>query len=214
MFNSDTVIRAFSAEHATRIAGMSERTLAYWDRTGFFKPQFATIGEGRVQVRVYSFRDLVSLRALRVLRDRHKVSLQHLRTVLDRLSAYSDAPFAELTLRVQSREVHFDEPDTGRTRGVISGQYVLLPIIDVINDVEAAAARMTRRAETDYGKTEQHRNITRNARVISGTRVPVRAIRRFLEAGHSTSTIMEEYPSITSADIEAVRSEIVTTRAA
>ncbi len=214
MWKSDTVIRAFSAEHATRIAGMSERTLAYWDRTAFFKPQFATIGDGRQQVRVYSFRDLVSLRTLRVLRDRHRISLQHLRTVLDKLTAYSDAPFAELTLRVQGQEVHFDEPDTGRTRGVVSGQYVLLPIIDVINDVHAAANRMTRRAETDYGKTEQHRNISHNLRVISGTRVPVRAIQRFLEAGHTTSTIMEEYPSITSADIEAIRSEIVATRAA
>jgi DNA-binding transcriptional MerR regulator len=214
MWNSDNVIRAFSAEHATKITGMSDRTLAYWDKTGFFKPQFATIGDGRSQVRVYSFRDLISLRTLRVLRDRHKVSLQHLRTVLDKLSAYSDAPFAELTLRVQAKEVHFDEPETGRTRGVVSGQYVLLPIIDVINDVNAAADQITRRAEGDFGKTEQHRNINHNVRVISGTRVPVRAIRRFIEAGYSNGRIEEEYPSITDADIEAIRAEIAPVRAA
>lgn len=214
MWKSDNVIRTFSSEHATRIAGMSDRTLAYWDRTGFFKPQFATIGQGRSHVRVYSFRDLVSLRTLRVLRDRHKVSLQHLRSVLDKLSEYSDAPFAELTLRVQEREVHFDEPGTGRTRGVLSGQFVLLPIIDVINDVDAAADRLTKRAESDFGKTEQHRNVNHNVRVISGTRVPVRAIRRYLEAGYSPGQIVEEYPSITSADIEAVRAEIAAACAA
>lgn len=211
---SDNVIRAFSGEHATKIVGMSDRTLAYWDRTGFFKPQFATIGDGRSQVRVYSFRDLVSLRTLRVLRDRHKVSLQHLRSVLDKLSAFSDAPFANLTLRVQDREVHFDEPGTGRTRGVVSGQYVLLPIIDVINDVDQAADRITRRAETDFGKTEQRRNVNHNARVIAGTRVPVRAIQRFVEAGYPDDRIVEEYPSLTRADIAAVRAETVAARAA
>ena len=66
-----------------------------WDATGFFHTQFAPIGEGRSTIRVYSFRDLVSLRTLRVLRGDHKVSLQHLRKVADKLSKYSDAPFAE-----------------------------------------------------------------------------------------------------------------------
>ena len=214
MSKADNVVHAFSAEHATKIAGMTERTLIYWDRTGFFKPQYATIGEGRSLVRVYSFRDLVSLRTLRVLRERHKVSLQHLRVVLDKLSTYSDAPFAELKLKVHKREVHFDEPDTGRTRAVVSGQYELLPIIDVIEDVRRAAASLTKRTSDDFGKVERHRNISHNVTVVAGTRIPVRAIERFVVSGFSTPEILKEYPSITEADIEAVRSEIGSQRAA
>ena len=207
MSKPENVIRAFSAEHVTKITGMAERTLAYWDRTGFFKPQFASIGEGRALVRVYSFRDLVSLRTLRLLRDRYKVSLQHLRVVLERLSTYSDMPFAELTLRVLGRQVYFDEPETGKTRSVLSGQYELLPMISVIKDVERAAQDLTRRKPSDFGKTEQHRNVSHNAKVIAGTRVPVKTIARFIAAGYSTAQILEEYPSLTVEDVEAVRSD-------
>ena len=209
MTKSEQVISVFGVDDVTKITGLSERQLAYWDRTGFFKPQYASVGAGKSPVRIYFFRDLVSLRTLRVLKEEHRVSLQHLRTVLKDLSAYSDAPFAELKLKVYNREVHVTEPGTDRTRGVVSGQYVLLPLINVIQDVRRAAANLGVRSAEDYGKTEQRRNVSHNARVIAGTRIPVRAIRRFIAAGYSAKQIMFEYPSLTAEDIEAVAAENV-----
>ena len=203
MSKTDSVISAYSAEHVTKITGLTERQLAYWDLTEFFTPQFAPIGEGRSIVRIYSFRDLVSLRTLRVLRDEHKVSLQHLRKVAQKLSEYSDAPFAELKLRVGNREVYFDEPETGKTRAVLTGQYVLLPIIDIIRDVRRSTDALSKRNESDFGRIEQHRQVSRNARVIAGTRIPVRAIIHFIEDGFSIEGILEQYPSLTKEDIEA-----------
>lgn len=214
MTKTEQVISVFSAEDVTKITGLSERQLAYWDRTGFFKPQYTSVGQGRSLVRIYSFRDLVSLRTLRVLKEEHRVSLQHLRTVLKTLSAYSDAPFAVLKLKVYNREVHVTEPGTDRTRGVISGQYVLLPLIDVIQDVRRAAANLSNRSSSDYGKTEQHRNVSHNARVVAGTRIPVRAVKRFIAAGYSPKQIIVEYPNLTAEDIEAIAAEDAVAQAA
>ena len=209
MSKSETVISAFDADHNIRITGLSMRQLTHWESTDFFKPQYA-VGDGASIIRVYTFRDAVSLRTINALRMTHHVSLQHLRDVARRLTEYSDAPFAELKLRVINREVHFDDPDTGRTRGVISGQYVLLPIIDVMHDVTRSIAALHRRDESQHGKTEQHRNVSHNARVFAGTRVPVRAIRHFLEDGFSIDQILKEYPSLSKTDIEAIAAGIQT----
>ena len=203
MSKPDTVISTFDSGHITKITGLTKRQLDYWDATDFFKPQYAERNAENI-VRVYSFRDAVSLRTLHVLRSVHKVSLPHLRTVARSLSEYSDAPFADLKLRVIDKKVHFDEPVTGRTRDVLSGQYVLLPIIDVMRDVRRSIAELGKRDASQFGKLEQRRNVSHNARVIAGTRVPVRAIQHYLQDGFSIDAILTEYPLLTSEDVEAV----------
>jgi len=58
------LILAFSADDVCRVTGLSQRQLAYWDKTGFFAPEFASPKE-RPFARVYSFRDVVGLRSTR-----------------------------------------------------------------------------------------------------------------------------------------------------
>jgi DNA-binding transcriptional MerR regulator len=205
MSKFDGVISAFDADHITRITGLTKRQLSYWDATGFFTPQY-----DQSLIRVFSFRDAVSLRTIHILKTKHQISIQKLRTIAQRLTEYSDAPFAELKLRVLNKQVHFDEPDTGRTRNVMSGQYVLLPIIDVVEDVKKSVARLDERDASQLGRIEQKKSVSHNARVFAGTRVPVRAVRHFLEDGFSVGEILKEYPSLTKADIEAVAAEIQT----
>jgi DNA-binding transcriptional MerR regulator len=205
MSNTDTVISAFDADHIIRITGLTRRQLSYWDDTGLFKPQYT-----EALIRVYSFRDAVSLRTIYILKTKHRVSIQRLRNIAKELAEYSDAPFAELKLRVINRQVHVVEPNTGRTRDVMSGQYVLLPIIDVVEDVKKSVAKLGERDATQFGKIERSRNVSHNARVFAGTRVPVRAVKHFLEDGFSIDQILKEYPSLTRADIEVVAAEIQT----
>jgi uncharacterized protein (DUF433 family) len=204
MSDFSSTIGFFTAEHVAKITGLSERQLVYWDDTLFFHPHYSSFGEGRSAIRVYSFRDVVSLRTLQVLKTKHKISLQRLRTVAEKLLKYSPAPFAELKLVVCKGEVSFREPETGGVRGVISGQYVLLPIIDVINEVKRSAADLATRTPAEYGKIERHAGVARRAPVIAGTRIPVRTVARFLEAGYSPEAILEQYPSLTLEDIAAV----------
>jgi len=202
--SANTVISAFSAEHVTQITGLTPRQLAYWDAVGFFRPTLSEAEENRRPIRVYSFTDVVGLRVLSVLRSEYKISLQHLRWVAEKLAALTPTPWASLKLAVCKDEVLFSEPDTGRLRGVISGQYVLVPIIEQIEHVKRAAAELSHRRPEQIGSTEKHRNVAHNKEVVAGTRVPVRAIERFLAAGYSVPAILAEYPSVQKEDIEAI----------
>jgi uncharacterized protein (DUF433 family) len=45
--------------------------------------------------------------------------------------------------------------------------------------------------------------VAHNAPVLAGTRIPVRAIKRFNEAGYSVAQILSEYPTLTESDVVA-----------
>jgi uncharacterized protein (DUF433 family) len=106
---------------------------------------------------------------------------------------------------VLKKKVQFKEPETGLTRGVLDGQYALMPIASVMEDVRKAAEALRQREPSQIGKIEKHRYVLHQAPVISGTRIRVATILRFIEAGYSTDAILKEYPSLTEADIEAAK---------
>src|SRR5688572_19368755 len=117
------VVEAFSADHVVKLTGLSKAQLRYWDNTGFFRPRYAA--EKRLPYnRMYSFRDVVGLRTISMLRKEYQISLQHLRKVAKELSQYKDAPWSELKLYVLGKEVVFEEPETSQLRGVLDKQYV------------------------------------------------------------------------------------------
>lgn len=197
------VISAFTEEQVQRLTGLTAAQLRYWDRIGFFAPQYAADSRRTPYSRIYSFKDVVGLKTLAILRNTYRVSLPHLRKVAEELSRYSKTPWADIRLKVWNRQVQFDEPDTGKTRGVVDGQYMLLPILDVMEDLERDAAALRQRKKEQIGKVERHRFVSRNADVIAGTRIPVAAIQRLAEDGYSTAQIVAEYPHLKTADIKA-----------
>jgi uncharacterized protein (DUF433 family) len=199
------IVSAFSADQVERLTGLSMRQLAYWDKLGFFEPQYATEDRKAPFSRIYSFKDVVGLRTLSILKNTYRCSLPHLKTVAAELAAYSKAPWAEITLYVWKRKVQFEEPETGRVRGVVDGQYALLPIRGVMEDVRKAAELLRHRSPEQVGQVEKHRYVSHQAAVISGTRIRVATIQRFIEAGYSTADILKEYPSLTEADIAAAK---------
>ena len=123
------VVRAFGAEHVQRLTALSAGQLRYWDATGFFEPKWAYENRRSPHSQIYSFKDVVGLRVLSVLRRDHKVSLPHLREVASILSTYSDTPWADTVLYVLNKQVYFNEPETGHIRGVVTNQYVALPLL-------------------------------------------------------------------------------------
>jgi uncharacterized protein (DUF433 family) len=181
------------------------RQLAYWDKLGFFQPQYAAEDRKSPYSRIYSFKDVVGLRTLSVLKNTYQCSLPHLRSVAEQLASYSKTPWADITLYVLKRKVQFTEPETGRVRGVVDGQYALLPISSVMEDVRREAELLRQRQPSQIGTLEKHRYVSHQAMVISGTRIRVATIQHFIEAGYSTADIIKEYPSLTEADIEAAK---------
>lgn len=204
MDRSTNIVGAFSLDQVERLTTLSRRQLAYWDKIGFFRPSHAAENRRSPYSRIYSFQDVVGLRTVAILQGRHGVSLKHLREVAAKLERYSSAPWSDLTLKVWNRKVQIVEPATGNTLGVLDGQYFLLPIGSIVEDVRAEAERMSRRTSDQLGKIERRRFVARNAPVIAGTRVRVDAIRHYLEDGYTTSQILDEYPTLTEADIVAV----------
>jgi DNA-binding transcriptional MerR regulator len=199
--SESNVIRAFSDDHVMRLTDLSKSQLRYWDKTGFFAPSYSK--HHGPHGRVYSFRDVVGLRTIAVLRKHHKVSLQHLRQVAEKLSHLGDAVWAATTLYVLNRKVYFHEPETGKVRGVVSGQYAIIPLVSIMNDISERAERLKGRQSDRIGRVERNRYVAHNAWVIAGTRIPTRAIKSFRDAGYSIEDIQREYPTLTSEDIRA-----------
>ncbi len=202
--SGSVVIAAFTEDHAERLTGVSKRQLRYWDRTGFFRPSFGRENRRDAYSRIYSFKDITSLRVLNVLRNQYNVPLQHLRKVAVDLGHLSDTKWTAITLFVLNRKVVFVEPGTKLYREIVSKQYVIgIPLHVVVTDTERDIHSLRMRDPATVGQFARTRNISHNALVIAGTRIPVAAIKRFAEDGYSIQQIKREYPILTEADIKA-----------
>ena len=200
----DKVVSAFSEENTSRLTGITVSQLRYWDRTGFYQPSYAEKNRRVAFSRVYSFKDIVALRVLNVLRNQYSVSLHHLREVSARLSHLSEDRWTGTKLWVLNKKVVWQEPGTEKPQEVVSAQYVVPMSLEVVvADTRRDIALLNSRNESDAGEIQRSRFISHNAPVISGTRIPVAAIKRFAQAGYTASQIRAEYPELTEKDIEA-----------
>lgn len=204
---SRNIVQAFTEEHVSYLTGLTVHQLRYWDRTGFFLPSFASENRREPLSRVYSFKDVVSLRVLGKLKG-HGVSLQHLRQVSEKLAHLADEKWTKTTLYVWKKKVLFvdpDDPTTKLPREVVSGQYAIPSIVLAAeaSDTQRAVEQFRKRSPNTIGRIKRHRTTVQNAPVVAGTRITVAAIKRFNEAGYTAQQIIEQYPDLTEEDIKA-----------
>lgn len=196
------LLSAFAESHVVAITGLSRNQLRAWDREGLVQPDFASEDRRDAYSRVYSFQDLVGLKTIAVLQKQFKISTRKLKTVARSLVARGFSEWYRLKLYVVKGEVHFVNPDGDAVEGVETGQFAMLPIIDVINDVTEKVEELKHRSPDDIGRFQKSRHVLRNAQVVRGTRIPVRSIQSFARAGYSADDILREYPSLSLEDIE------------
>jgi len=203
--DAESVISAFTDEQVGRLTGLTLAQLRYWDRTLFFVPSYADENRRVAYSRIYSFKDVAALRTISVLRNQHNVPLQHLRKVGQELQQLSDDGWIKTTLYVLGKRVIFHDPNTEQLREVASGQYIVPSIMleRVFSDTKRDVANINQRPPDKIGRVERSRNVSHNAWVVAGTRIPTAAIRRFKEAGYSIEQIVREYPDLTPEDVEA-----------
>ena len=196
------VITAYSEDQVSRLTSISVDQLRYWDRTGFFPPEFGYAECRAAFSRVYSYLDLVSLKVIARLRG--KTSLQQLRLVKEKLVEIGPALWRGVELWVQRKKVVYVHPETGEPEEVVSGQRLLkLPLREITDDLDAELRKLTARDEGTVGSIDRNRRVMRNRPVVAGTRIPVEAVRSFHEAGYGVEDIIAEYPSLTPRDVEA-----------
>lgn len=195
------VIHAFTAEQTSKLTGLSARQLRYWAETDFFRPSYVDV-PGKPYGRIYSFRDVVGLRTLALLRNGHKVPLQELRKVGRWLEENHKAPWSELRFYVAGRNVYFRDPQRAIRQGA-NPQQVVMPIEmqAVAAAAETEARQLTQRTPLEIGKVVRHRYTAHNAPVIAGTRIRTEAVWQFRNAGYSDDQILREYPRLTPDDI-------------
>lgn len=192
-------IVAFTPEQACRVSGLSKRQLSYWDKTGLFHPKFAD--DAPRHSRMYSFRDVVGLRTIAMLREH--LPLQELRRVGEWLHARYDEPWAELQFTVVGRKVIF-EGDDGVPRVAGTDQVAIRVMLsEVANDTERASIELLGRRPDQIGAIVRNRTIQHNSWVVDGTRITTSAIYDFFRAGFAPEAIQREYPRLTLADIQA-----------
>ncbi|WP_312472570.1 DUF433 domain-containing protein [Brucella sp.] len=205
MSTETKIVMAFTEEQAEKLTGVSAAQLRSWDRTGFFVPALANKNRSLPLSRLYSFRDLVCLKVLNALRNDENVSLQHLRSVKERLAHLGEDMWAKTTLYVLNKKVIFENPETKNKEEVVTGQGVLkIPLQIVTGDMKRAVDQLKKRdTSTLSGKIERIKGIAGNRPVIAGTRIPVSTIKAFADEGFSAEQIIEEYPTLTLEDIQA-----------
>jgi DNA-binding transcriptional MerR regulator len=198
------VVAAFSEEQVERLTKLSKGQLRYWDQTGFFSPAYVEQDKRLPFSKFYSFRDVVALRTLSMLRLQNNVPLQHLRKVAEKLAHLEEKLWTGTTMYVLNRKVVFHEPGSGKPREVVSGQYVIgIPLSAIVRDTRRDVAKMRKRGDDQVGSVSQIRSVNHNAWVVAGTRIPTAAIRRMNEDGMSVREIMAEYPDLKRKDVVA-----------
>ena len=201
------IVAAFSEEQVERLTGLTKAQLRYWDRTEFFAPKFVDENRRRAFSRLYSFKDIVALRTLGMLRNEHHVPLQHLRKVAQKLNYLADGLWTQTKLYVLNRKVIFHEPQTELPREVVSGQCVIgILLKTIISDTKKEVEKIQPRDPKKIGQVERSKYINHNQWVVGGTRIPTSTIRRFKEAGYTVTQIIAEYPDLKPRDIRAALS--------
>lgn len=199
----------FSTEQALNAVGITRRRLQSWIERGIVSPA-AEGANGRRVVRLFTFRNLVELRAAIWLRQYLSLRLIE-ELVLEVRQRGEDYPLAELTwaivehpgrkravdVVVQRADGSWEMPRGGQV--VLQGTLPLAKFADEVRSRVDAQARQRRRA----GTIERRRGTLGSTPVFAGTRVPVATVQRLLDAGWSESRVLDNYPSLRPADIQA-----------
>lgn len=199
---------AATPDTAARLAGVTVRQLNYWRQIGLVEPAIVRRISARNEVRLYDFTGLVELRIVAALRA--KLSLQHIRQVIDRLRAGYDRPLTELRFAIQGRSLYFQHPDGSWEGGQLPGQIVIAEVI-LLEEVRADVRRTAAERNREPGSVVRRRRVHASKPTFAGTRIPVSAVEAFIADGASDEDIIEAYPQLTGVDIATVRAGRVAT---
>jgi len=203
----DERLLAVTRETAAKIARLSQRQVDYWAKTDLVPASIDSAVSAHRRVRLYGFLDLLALSVAAELK-RRGVSLQHIRQIVRHLKARGyDHPLTQLTYATIDNQVYFQRAD-GTWEGSLRPDQIVLPEVLNLRPIRDRITEAVHRDRTQAGQTERRRGTLGSKPVLAGTRIPVDAVRRYLLAGRSSADVLEAYPDLVEADIEAVRRDL------
>lgn len=191
---------AIPDKDAARLAGISLRRLRYLeDKDALVEP---TVRNPRATL--YGFPQMIELLVVTALRDR-KRSLQQIRKLVKHLRGHGyAAPLRELRFATVGKEIYVQHADGTWEGDLRPDQTVLSEVID-LESLRAVIRRSVQRDSAAHGRVVRHPGVKAGAPIFAGTRIPVTTVQHYLDAGYGTSAILEEYPSLSAADVEEAR---------
>ncbi|MEA2597092.1 MAG: hypothetical protein QOF01_3561 [Thermomicrobiales bacterium] len=203
-------IMAFTIDVAAKLTGLSQWQLRRLDVDGIFQPSLAQENRRRPYSRIYTFADLVSLRAIGTLRKRG-ISRHQIRRAAKLLKALPGATWEGTKFFIVGKHLYLSyEELTVATEPY--GQQAMPEILDLTtirNDMRRRVDRLKERTKGQIGEVVTDRFIQGGEPVFAGTRIRVATIQSLLRAGHSDAEILHEYPRLTAGDIAQARRSLV-----
>lgn len=199
---SDPIL-ALDSDRVSKLTGIPKSTLTYWENKGVFRASYVDPQRRVPFRRIYSFRDVVSLRALAQIRRDARVSFEEILQASKYLSEFYDSPWSQLRFGLVGGKLVFRDPDTGKWAGV-SGQQVLeLNVEGIPEEIKQGLPAALARDTSQHGLIARNRYVLHNKPVIAGTRIPTSSIWNLHESGFSDSRILEEFPQLDMDDVRA-----------
>jgi uncharacterized protein (DUF433 family)/DNA-binding transcriptional MerR regulator len=189
------------AKLVAEIARISDRQVSYWEQKDIARPTvIASPRASARRVRLYDYTEMMSLMIAAELRGRN-VSLQHIRRVVDHLRTRGyDRPLTDVEFATVGAELYFRHPDGTWEGGLRPDQIVFHQVLN-LEPLRMRILDGIRRPDDTVGRIERRRGTHGSKPVISGTRVPVDTVRRYLAAGRSEDQILMAFPTLTKADL-------------
>ncbi len=196
-------VLGLNLEGASRVVGVSKSTLRSWRSAKIYRSSFDDELSDGLGPDLFGFRDLVSLRALADLRRDLALRADDLRRAGRYLGDHRDIPWTDLGFGGLGRHLVLRDPATGRWDTTHIDEIRSIDLSGLIEEVRLGVEAALQRSPEQIGRIERHRGVLRNKPVIAGTRIPVVAIRELADADYSTLAIIDAYPHLHVADVEA-----------
>lgn len=193
---------AISEDWMRRLTGLSGRQLRQWEQEGVYSPEFTDAERRQPASRMYSFEDVVALRALAQAHE--GLPLPQLRALGAWLQEHRRQGWSNLRFAVAADRVFVSNPSTGDL--TIPAEHTSARTYEMeefARDMRGQVEQLRVRNGENVGRIARHRNVMSNAPVIAGTRIPTAAIWDFHEANYDEDAILREYPQLTPADVQA-----------
>lgn len=202
-------VLAIPDKRAAKLARITMRQLRYWEQKGLVTPSIKRQVSPRNTVRLYGFQDLVELLVAAELRHRPGISLQHIQRLVTYLHQRGfETPLSELRFATHGSEIYVQYPDGTWTGDPAPDQVVFHQVI-ALDLLRTRVEAVHRRDPDTAGEVVTRRGVVGSKPIFAGTRIPVATVQRYLRAGYTDAEIIEEYPSLTPADIKAARRRAV-----
>ena len=208
----------FSVEQTAELTDLSAGLLRRWDNEDIFHPARSNSNRKRPMSRLYSIRDVVTLRTLAQARE-FGVSGHELRKIARFVEEHPETSWDDTQIYVLGHKVYFSYTDVQRERHLLAsrplGQQAMSEVLTidigkVESDVEQRLQQLIERTPEQLGVTEQNRFVVGGAEVFAGTRIPIASVAELLRAGWNDDELLENFPRLTNVDLDLARQRLKT----